>query len=164
MTRFAKRLSLASVLLLCGVANAFEVDALHSGMSFQEARSVIERFSYSKVEIKENYIGAWDILATGTNRSIYLNFCKGRLVQVQKHLQPRFDYFVRLVDEKRKQLGHPTDAWSEPTDVTSAVESNAIRFLWRDKNDYIVVSYIQFPSNNQLDISHRIKNECWQVP
>ena len=160
MVRFTKRLIFVSVLLLCEGANAFEVDGLKSGMSFQEARSVIESFSYSKVEIKENQISGWDIPAMGTNRSVYLNFCKGRLVQVQKHLQPRFDYFVRLVDEKRKQLGQPTDAWSEPTDVTSAVESNAIRFQWRDKNDYIVVSYIQFPSNNQLDIRHKIKNEC----
>ena len=56
-------------------------------------------------------------MASGGNRFILLSFCKDELVLVQKHLAPGFDNFVRLIDEKTKELGRPADAWTEPADV-----------------------------------------------
>ncbi len=149
-------------------AQAFDVDGLKSGMSIEQAKSVIEKYSYGKVEIEENQIRAWDPPGPPgvTGRFIVLNFCKGKLALLQKHLKPRFDYFVRLVQEKRRELGPPVDAWSRPTDIKSHFESNSIYFLWKDGLTFIFikVSYTEFGSNNQLDITNEIRNECWQIP
>lgn len=151
-------------LVICPPAFPFEVDGLRSGMSFDEAKSIVEKQSYGHVEAKDNHIGAWDAPTKRPGRGIFLNFCKGRLVQVQKDLQPRFDYFVKLVDDKRRKLGQPLDAWSRPTDVTSSAESNAIALIWRDGSDFVTVTYTQFSSNNQLDITHDARNDCWRIP
>ena len=150
----------------CPSAFAFEVDGFRSGMSFNDARSLVEKRSYDSVEVKDNSIGARDNPSKGPARAIFLNFCKGRLVQVQKHLQPRFDYFVRMADEKRRELGRPLDAWSRPTDLasTSSAESNAIAFIWHDSSDFVSITYTQFSSNNQLDITHDARNDCWRIP
>lgn len=148
----------------CPSAFAFEVDGFRSGMSFNDVRSLVEKRSYDSVEVKDNNILAGDNPSKGSVRTISLNFCKGRLVQVQKHLQPRFDYFVRMADEKRRELGRPLDAWSRPTDLTSSAESNAIALIWRDGSDFVSITYTQFSSNNQLDITHDARNDCWRIP
>lgn len=148
----------------CPPAFSFEVDELKSGMSFDAARSLIEKRYDDRVEIKDGHIETWDTPDRASARTIFLNFCKGRLVQVVKHLQPRFDYFVRLADEKRRELGRPLDAWSRPTDITSSNESNAIELIWRDRLDFVSVAYTQFSSNNQLDITYDARNSCWRIP
>ena len=106
---------------------------------------------------------AFDKLAEG-GRLISATFCKGKLVQVQKHLKPRFDHFVRLIEQKTEELGSPAAAWAKPSDVESRVDSNSDSFLWRDGPTSITVSYTEFTSNHQLDIVYEIKNSCWQVP
>jgi hypothetical protein len=133
-------------------------------MSFAAARALIENRAYEHVDLKDNYIGAWDAPNRATPRNVFLNFCRGQLVQLQKHLQPRFDHFVRLVDEKRKELGRPLDAWSRPTDVTSDVERNSVSFIWRDGNDFVLASFTQFKANSQFDLVYETPNECWQLP
>lgn len=143
---------------------SFELDGLRSGMSYEEAKTRIEKQSFGRVDLKENHISAWDAPAQGSNRSFFLNFCKGRLIHVQKNLEPRFDYFTRLIDEKRKELGRPLDAWSQPTDVTSTVESNTVSFVWREGADFVTVTYVQFRSNNQLYIRYETRNDCWKIP
>jgi len=152
------------LLLVAPFASAFEVDGFRNGMSYQDARALIEEQSYSQVDFKDGHIGAWDAPPRKTDRTIFLNFCKDRLVQVQKNLQPRFDYLVRLVDEKRKQLGKPLDAWSRPTDLTSPSESNSVSFLWRDGSDFLKISFAQFSQNNQLYILYEIRNSCYEIP
>ena len=152
-------------LLACiEVAIAFEIDGFKSGMSIQEAQNILEKYSYGKVEVEANRIMAWDSPDRGSNRFINLGFCNEKLVQVEKHLKPQFDYFARLVEEKRRELGKPIDAWSRPTDVASNVESNSITFLWKDGNSFITVSYTEFASNNQLGITYEIYNKCWKIP
>ena len=150
----------------CSSAFAFEVDGFRSGMSFNDARSLVEKRPYDSIEVKDKNIEARDNPSKGSARAIFLNFCNGRLVQVQKHLQPRFDYFVRMADEKRRELGRPLDGWSRPTDLTStsSAESNAIAFIWRDSSDFVSITYTQFSSNNQLDITHDARNHCWRIP
>ena len=160
MTRLATWVAIAS--MTCGPALAFEVDSFRSGMSFAEAKSLVEKQAYERVELKDNQIRAWDTRSVASG--IFLDFCKGRLVSVQKNLQPRFDYFTRLVDEKRSALGRPLDAWSRPTDVTSSVESNAIALIWRDGSDFVSVTYTEFSSNKQLYITHDARNDCWRIP
>ena len=155
--------SCALILFAASVSHAFEVDGLKSGISMNEAKRLLESQSYKKIEIKDNSIVAFD-QSGSDGRFIALSFCKGKLVQAQKHLKPRFDYFVRLVNEKRRELGKPADAWTVPTDVVSNVESNSVAFLWRDGETFIKVTYTEFGSNNQLDILYEIKNACWQVP
>jgi len=119
------------ILLATGVSHAFEIDGLKSGISMDEAKLLLERYSYKTIQLKENSLIASDE-PRGDGRFIALTFCKGKLVQADKHLTPHFDYFVRLVNEKRRELGKPSDAWTSPTGVTSSYESNSASFLWKD--------------------------------
>ena len=160
MIRFAAWVAIAS--MICTQALSFEVDGFRSSMSFAEAKSIVEKQGYERIDAKDNHIRAWNTRTVGG--MISLNFCKGRLVSVQKDLQPRFDYFTRLVDEKRTALGRPLDAWSRPTDVTSSADSNAIALIWRDGSDFVSVTYTEFSSNKQLYITHDARNDCWRIP
>ncbi|MFH1931332.1 MAG: hypothetical protein ABIN18_07060 [Pseudomonadota bacterium] len=136
------------------ISTAFEIDGFISGMSMQEAQKNVKRFSYDKVQVQEGRIMAFDYPEKGSNRLVNLIFCNGKLVHIMKSLTPRFDYFTRLVDQKRKEFGKPVDAWSVPTDVTSNIESNSITFLWTVDDTIIHVSYTEFSSNNDLSISY----------
>ena len=156
-------LGLAFMLLLGEGVFAFEIDGLRSGMSLDQATKAMESLSYEKIEIRENSVMAYDKSTEG-GRLISATFCKGKLVQAQKHLQPRFDHFVRLVEQKTKDLGRPTAAWTRPADVESRIISNSVSFLWHDGPTSVTVSYTEFPSTRQLDIVYEIKNSCWQVP
>jgi len=84
-----------------------------------------------------------------------------KLVHLQKHLEPSFDYFTRLIESKRKELGQPINAWSRPTDATLPIDSNTISFLWEDGDTIITISYIEFEKKNQLHITYEINHECW---
>jgi len=146
------------MLLSAHVSHSFEIDGLTSGMSMDRARKKLEGSSYKNIQTKEN-----GIIASGGNRFILLNFCKDELVLVQKHLQPGFDNFVRLIDEKRKELGKPADAWTETADVNLNFERVAVSFLWHDGMNSVKVTFTEFASNKQLDVTYEIKNTCRQV-
>lgn len=139
---------------------AFEVDGFKSGMTIGQAKILIERYSYDKVEITDNSIVAMDTSGKRTDRKIVLSFCQGKLVRLEKGLQPRFDYFVRLLDEKRREMGRPIDAFARPTPVTSNFEMNSISFFWKNGPTVIEVEYWDFGSNTQLDIRYEIGSEC----
>jgi hypothetical protein len=147
-----------ALLLAAQACHAFEVDGLNSGMSMEKARKSLEGSSYTDIQARENRI-----MAYGGNRFIILNFCKDELVLLQKHLTPGFAEFIRLVDEKRKELGKPADAWAEPADGNLPVERNALSVLWRDNSTSVKVTFTEFASNKQLDILYELKNTCKQV-
>jgi hypothetical protein len=141
------------------VSQAFEIDGLKSGISMDQAKKILATYSYKNIGIEDTSITASD-----NERRIVLSFCKGKLVQANKHLKQRLDYFVRLVDEKRRELGKPVDAWSAPTDVTSTLVSNSVSFFWKDGPAFLIVRYIQFDTNNQLDMTYSISNSCFKTP
>ena len=151
------------IIMGANTSHAFEMDGLKSGITMEVAKRLLESYSYKNIKKDDHSIIASD-QTSGESRLIALSFCKNKLVQVQKHLIPRFDNFTRLVNDKRKEFGKPVDAWSEPTDVTSNFESNAVSFLWRDGPTFIKISYTEFKSNNQFDITYAIKNICWELP
>jgi hypothetical protein len=146
------------LLLAVNVSHSFEIDGLSSGMSTEKAKKTLEGFAYKNIQTREN-----GIIASGGNRFILLKFCKDELVMVQKHMTPGFDNFVRLVDEKRKELGKPADAWTEHAESTLTVERNAVSFLWRDGLTSVKVTHTEFASNMQLDVIYEIRNACRQV-
>jgi hypothetical protein len=146
------------ILLAAPASHAFEIDGLSSGMSTEKVRKILEGSAYKNIQTREN-----GIIASGGNRFILLSFCKDELVMVQKHLTPAFDNFVRLIDEKRKELGKPADAWTEPADGNLPVERNAVSFLWRDSLTSVKVTFTEFASNKQLDVVYEIRNVCRQV-
>lgn len=145
---------------MSGTTSAFEVDGLRSGMSQDQARKALEA-SYQGIQTKDSNIMAYHV---STGRFINLNFCKGKLVQVQKDLNPRFDDFVRLVYQKTKEVGKPITAWTRPADVESRVVSNSVSFLWKEGPTFTTATYTEFSSNNSLSVVYEIKNSCWQVP
>ncbi len=151
---------LAVMLLTAGVGSAFEVDGMRSGMSQDQATKVLQA-SYKDIQIKNDNIMAYHV---STGRFINANFCKGKLVQVQKDLNPLFRDFVRLVDQKTKEVGKPIAAWTKPAEVESRVEINSVSFLWKMGPTFTKVSYTEFPSNTSLDIVYEIRNSCWDVP
>lgn len=153
--------ALVAMVGLCLPAFAFEVQGLRSGMSLDEAQSVVQKQSYDRIEVTDNQIQAWDLPTSGRERGIFLTFCEGRLILVAQHLRPRFDLFVRLVDEKREALGPPLDAWASPTEATSPVDHDGISFAWRNGEDIVTVTYTEFSSNSQLDVAHEAQHECY---
>lgn len=157
-------IAVALLLGYVGISIAFEVDGFKSGMVTQEAHRLLETHSYGKLEIKEDRIIAWDYGEKDYNRFINLGFCEGKLVQIEKHVKARFDYFTRLVDEKTRELGKPMNAWSRPAKIASNVESNSIVFLWKDGSTFVIVEYTEFASNNQLAITYETDNKCWKTP
>ena len=146
------------LLLAAPASHAFEIDGLRSGMSAGNARKILEGAGYKNIQTREN-----GMTASGGNRFILLGFCKDELIMLQKHLAPAFDNFVRLIDEKRKELGRPADAWTEPADDNLPVERNSVSFLWRDSLTSVKVTFTEFASNNQLDVVYEIRNPCRQV-
>lgn len=155
-----RRLFVGLVLILLAAkgAHSFQIDGLNSGMSMERARKYLEGSSYKNIQSREN-----GIIASDADRFILLNFCKDELVLVQKHLTPGFDSFVRLIDEKRKELGKPADAWTEPADANLPVERNAVSFQWRDGLTSVRITYTEFASNKQLDVLYEVENACRQV-
>jgi len=149
---------LVLILFAAKGAHSFQIDGLNSGMSMEKARKILESSSYKNIQSRDN-----GIIASDANRFILLNFCKDELILVQKHLSPGFDNFVRLIDEKRKELGNPTDAWTDPADANLPIERNAVSFLWRDSLTSVRITYTEFASNKQLDVLFEAKNACRQV-
>src|SRR5688572_33311180 len=98
------RVCALALIVLAPAAYSFEADGFKSGMAFSEARRLIESRSYSQVEVKDGYIGAWDLPPRSAPRDAFLSFCKGRLVMLQRYLGPTFENFVRLVADKNKEL------------------------------------------------------------
>jgi hypothetical protein len=161
---FVKSIFFAFLLFLSTTtANSFEIDNLKSGMTFQEAKQTLEKYSYH-IKEREDFIEAWQ----NKNRedTIFLNFCKGQLIQVQKHLTPKFEHFTQLVDKKRQELGRPVDAYSRPTNIESNFKKvqDSVTFLWKSENNFVQVEYTQFTQNNQLSITYSIYNECYEIP
>ena len=68
-----------------------------------------------------------------------------------------------MIDEKRKELGKPADAWTETPDVNLNFERVAVSFLWHDGMNSVKVTFTEFASNKQLDVTYEIKNTCRQV-
>ena len=149
---------LVLMLFAADVSHSFEIDGLNSGMSMAKAQKALEGSFYKNIQLREN-----GIIASGGNRFILLKFCKDELVMVQKHVPPSFDNFVRLINEKRKKLGKPADAWTEPADGHLSLERNAVSFLWRDSLSSVKVTFTEFALNKQLDVLYEIKNGCGQV-
>lgn len=156
-------MGILAVLVLGSTSHAFEIDGFKSGMSVGEAQKQLEAYSYKNIKQEGNNITAY-YHSVKSPRLFNLNFCKGVLVQVQKELDPSFDRFVRLIDEKRKELGRPVDAWSNRADATASLEKSSITFIWKNGKTLIQASYKEFPSNNFLDIVYEEKNECWKIP
>lgn len=152
------------ILLFVQASFSFEVDGFKSGMTREQAKNLIEKYNYDKVEFIYNSIVAMDTSGKRTGRRIVLSFCEGKLVRLRKGLQPRFDYFVRLLDEKRNELGRPIDAFARPSPVTSNFEMNSLSFFWKDGPIVIEVEYTDFGSSSQLDIGYEIGNQCWKSP
>jgi hypothetical protein len=158
------QLKLAAAGIICSlfsasVSSAFEVDGLVSGMSIKKATAALQMAAYSNIQTTEH-----SVMASGGSRFILLSFCKDRLVLVQQHLSPGFDNFIRLIDEKRKELGKPADSWGEPAEAHLPVNRNAISLLWTYGGDSVKVTFTELALNRQLDILYEVKNDCRRVP
>lgn len=160
MKRYFFALLLIGASISC--ANAFEADGFRSGMPISEAKRLLENNVHRTIKVSAENIQAWD--ENKSSSFINLGFCKGKLVLYEKHLEPRFDYFVRLMEKKRQQLGPPVDAWGVPTDLTATFESNTIKVLWKYGNSLEMLSYTKFESNDQLSLIYETKNKCYEIP
>lgn len=150
------------MLFLSGNSKAFELDGLKSGMSMEQSRTVLKGISYENFQVLETTLLATD-KSLDSHRRISASFCKGKLVQVQKGLQPLFNNFTRLVEQKTKEFGNPTSAWVRVPDVESGFDVNSVSFSWHDGSTAISTTYSEFSVSKQLDILYADKNSCWDV-
>jgi hypothetical protein len=155
------------IVLLPNSIFAFNLDGLESGMLRQEAIEIIKKYKCSKIiesdtsssflAYEPNHLKPWK------DRLCYsLSFCGGRLVQLQKNLEPRFEHFVRLVNETRDRIGKPDDAWSVPASVLTEKESNTVKFLWINTDSSILINYSEWEKHSQLSVVLTDNNECFQ--
>lgn len=147
---------------LNNVAFAFELDGLKSGMSMEQAKEALGKISYSKISEIETSLIATDE-SPESHRMISASFCKGKLVQVSKHLSPHFDQFVRLVEQKSNEYGNHVSSWVRSPNAESGFKNNSVSFLWRTKATSITATYNEFTSNKQLSILYADRNSCWKI-
>jgi hypothetical protein len=156
---------LLAVLGVVRDAYSFEVDGLRTGMTYAAAHALIKSKAYDRVQLEKDSIGAWDAPNSPTDRTIFLTFCKDRLVLLQKYLPPRFDHFVRLVEAKRRELGRPLDSWTHSREAASGKESHSVSLIWQDGLEFSILSFHQFTgANTQVDSVHQAPNDCWRTP
>ena len=153
------------VMLLCSAflaveAAAFEIAGLKSGMSMSEAKKVVQDLGYKKITVTENGIDAVSDPQSPLD-GVFASFCKGKLVRAQRLLDPKFDHFVRLVEEKERELGKHRVAWARTEGLESGTEESIVFFSWTKGETSVTVSYRELSSNNQLDVVYEIKNSCW---
>ncbi|HEY0720621.1 MAG TPA: hypothetical protein VGE50_05155 [Gammaproteobacteria bacterium] len=90
---FVKTAFFVLLIILAGTLRAFEIDGFKSGMTVVDAELHAKAMGLS-VSGSERTRYFSDITSATGPRFYGLFFCEGRLVNVQKHLKPRFDVFT----------------------------------------------------------------------
>jgi hypothetical protein len=148
-----KLILVISVLLLSvNIATAFEINGFKSGMTMDQAKSILEKHWCGSIEDRGNRIVAYPKLMN--DPMLVLHFKKGSLYRYQKRCLPEFAYFAQLVADTRKELGRPVDAWFEPTNITSSNDINCFEFLWKNGKYNCRLSYSQRDPNSWMTITY----------
>ena len=149
-------------LLVMGLASAVEafyVEGLMSGMSSSTVEKILEKHGYEVIAIEAN----GDIVARNgqdVSRTITAEFCTDRLIQVRNDYAPTFANFVRLVEQKRQELGAPASVKVVPAKAEPKADADAISFNWLDKETVIEIFYKVSEQSQQVAVSHRLKQSC----
>jgi len=152
-----KKFTLVGLVLLFSInfVSAFEVNGFKSGMTMDQAKTVLEKSWSGSIEDRGNRIVAYPKLVK--DPLIVLNFNKGKLHRYQKRLSPEFAYFTQLVADKRKEMGKPIDASFEPTNAASTQDINCFQFHWKNGKCTCKVSYSQNDPNSWMTITYEEK-------
>jgi hypothetical protein len=125
-------------------------------MSKAQVKSLIKSFSYG-------YGEADNIIARKDNYSRFysLNFCKDKLVLVQKELNASVKEFIILFDQLTSIYCKPMDSHTSIGTLESIGSRYAISFFWLSGVEIINIDYTVFPKNDHFSITYEIKNDCF---
>lgn len=163
-----KLIALFAAATLSSAANAFEFDGIEGGISMSFAEVILSNKNYDNVlsddgvlmaegVIPKGFIQASDDVSKGFGRYMPLGFCNDKLTHLFKALKPSLEAFARLTDDKRKELGAPTDSWSNPVDISTDNPLASIGMQWKDdKGEFTTTKY----SGKHLSIKYNIPNDC----
>lgn len=139
-----------------------KVYGFHSGMSRDEVRLVLRTRSADIVENK-HFITASNFPDRGRFEVMVFGFCEDKLVNLQNHLKPTFDTFVRELREKQAALGRPRDIMSHSTGYADS-KSDSITVIWKATDRVDTISYTKFLTNDQVHITIDEASKCFQLP
>ena len=164
MRRCLYRVKIAFLFLLAFVAmyseaRPFDVDGFKDGMSRSKVREIIDKGSFNNIEEKDTAISAYDL----HHRFYAFNFCKSKLVHLQKYIKPSMKHFIGLFDKLNSAYGKPIDCYVN-TPKDSYGESYSISFIWKKNLELVTLTYKVFPKNDQLYITYEAPNECYGTP
>jgi hypothetical protein len=149
-------------MLFIGPAQAFDVDGLKSHMEKSEVERLLETLGYQVSPLDGGLLHG----EASDGRTISVNFCRDRLVSVQKFLDPSFSRFVEAAALFNSTFGPPSLLQPRVPDPTSNVQTYALDFAWRTQAgaELVSVSYADFGSSAQLDVTYEVKNSCYSIP
>lgn len=144
---------------LCIPVHAFDVDGFRAGDSPEKVAAQIERLG-----LRQDPLDGGGVLAVGKGNRLYsLNFCKGELISVQKHLNPTFSNFVEISHQFTSSHGTPSAFWPRLPDRTSYGPNHALAVRWGVGSEIVTVTFREYESNNQLDVTYEAPNSCYEV-
>ncbi|MGA2318683.1 MAG: hypothetical protein ABSG71_20240 [Thermodesulfobacteriota bacterium] len=112
-----------------GEAIAFDVEGFKSGMSQKEVENLIRSMNFSKIDIGNNNISAFDIPVTNNSRIYQFVFKDNKLIHFKMSFPPSVNNFIFLFDKFISIYGQPV--FSTPNIMLSSTgEMRVIRFTF----------------------------------
>jgi hypothetical protein len=112
-------------------ALAFDVDGFKSGMSQKEVENLIRFKNFSKIDIGQESISAFDIPVTINSRIYQFVFKDNKLIHFKMSFPPSVNNFIFLFDKFISIYGQPV--FSTPNIMLSSTgEMRVIRFTFFD--------------------------------
>ena len=144
------------VLVASFASDAFELDGLESGMSQQQVKEIVGKWSSGSLVEDRSHIHA-----SRGDTWYSFDFCNGRLTQMAKGIKPSMKTFIIMFDDFAKAYGKPIEAAADRLAVTTGEEHYTLSFLWRAGEEYIVLTYSVFPENGSMDVYYHVPNRCF---
>ncbi|MCI0558490.1 MAG: hypothetical protein MN733_08345 [Nitrososphaera sp.] len=162
MSRLLLKLFLLSA---SGAALAFDVDGFQDGMSKLDVKDMLTKLNFNGIiDYTNDTLMARDLPPKGTGRSYTFNFCKDRLVSIQKDYPPSMEHFILLADNLKRDFGEVVSIYPQSNQLQSFGKTHSISLYWRDKRRLVELRYSVFPSNELLSITHDVQNSCYKIP
>ena len=157
-------------LMGCLLANpvlGFDVNGMRSGMSFAEAKEVLNTYGLGAIHIYDGKTpDASQFTLTGTppndptsHRMQVLSFCKYQLISLSVNYQPDYRRFVRLLEDQIQDYGQPM-SFMPSVDIFSTGEAYNLSVSWFVAGETWSINYNQYPGNFQLYRSYDAANKA----
>lgn len=153
--------------LLASPVLGFDVNGMRSGMSFAEAKEVLNSYGLGAIHIYDGKApDASQLTLTATppndpksDRMLGLVFCEYQLISLQVGYQPDYRRFVRMLEDQAQNYGQPM-SFMPSVDIFSTGEAYNLSVYWFVAGETWSINYNQYPGNFQLYRLYEAANEA----